>query len=450
MTVRTRAALLAAAVMFVASILGGVALVRVVRTHLVQADIATARLRAQDVLTLATAGDVPSKLSFPGEENAATQVLDEGGKVIAGTENVEGDAAISRLRPEPGESDSEVTGIGALDDTQRYALVAVASERTPHRTVLAATSLEAAEETVATLRRSLMIGLPLLVLLVGLTTRFLVGRALRPVAAITDEVADITGRGLSRRVPEPATGDEIAELAVTMNGMLGRLEAASERQQRFVADASHELRSPLASARTALEVAALHPGSRDELLAAIEDALIDHDRLDRLTLDLLSLAKPDERRIASMAAPVDVDDLLRTLLERRVEESVDADLHAGVVELDERMLTQVVTNLLDNAARHRRTRSAVTTTTDAAMLLIRVDDDGPGVPVEDRERIFEPFTRLDEARVAEEGTGLGLAIVKELVSAAGGSVEVAASDLGGASFVVRLPARSAPPAPRDL
>jgi len=439
MTVRTRAALLAAAVMFVASLLGGVALVRVVRTHLVQADITTARLRAQDVLTLATAGDVPSKLSFPGEENAATQVLDDRGKVIAGTENVEGDAAISRLRPEPGESDSEVAGIGALDDTQRYALVAVTSEKAPHRTVLAATSLEATEETVATLRRALMIGLPLLVLLVGFTTRFLVGRALRPVGAITDEVADITGRGLSRRVPEPSTGDEIAELAVTMNGMLGRLEAASDRQQRFVADASHELRSPLASARTTLEVAALHPGSRQELLAAINDALIDHDRLDRLTIDLLTLARPDESRIASSLEPVDVDDVVRSLVERRTEGSIDLELHAGVRTVSEGALSQILTNLLDNAARHRETRSAVTTAVDDGELIVRVDDDGPGIPIEDRERIFEPFTRLDEARVADEGTGLGLAIVKELVVASGGSVRVEAGDLGGASFVVRLP-----------
>ncbi|MBS1838462.1 MAG: HAMP domain-containing protein, partial [Actinobacteria bacterium] len=305
-SVRTRAAVVAAVVMFVAALLDGVTLIRIVGDHLVDSDRNAAELRARDVLALATAGDLPAKLSFPGEENAATQVIDAKDRVIAGTGNIDGDAAISGLRPEPGESASHVGRIGALDDKQRYVVVAVTGEKSPHATALAATSLEATDETVATLRRALMIGLPLLVALVGTTTWFLVGRALRPVASITDEVADITGRGLSRRVPEPTTGDEIAELAVTMNGMLARLEASSERQQRFVADASHELRSPLASARTTLEVAALHPGSRDELVAAIEDALVDHDRLERLTLDLLSLAESDERRLASSVEHVDV------------------------------------------------------------------------------------------------------------------------------------------------
>lgn len=448
MTVRTKAALLAAGVMFVASMLGGVVLVRVVRSHLVDADLTAARLRAQDVLALASAGDLPSKLSFPGEETAATQVIDAHGSVIAKTGNIDGDSAISRLRPESGESEWEVGRIGALDDSERYVLVARTTEEGPHLTALAATSLEATDETVATLRHALLIGLPLLVVLVGITTRFLVGRALRPVAAITDEVADITGHGLGRRVPEPATGDEIAELAVTMNAMLGRLEAASERQARFVADASHELRSPLASARTTLEVAALHPGSRRELLMAIDDALVDHDRLDRLTLDLLSLAKTDERRIAMAKEPVDVDELVRSLLERRVEGSIDADLHAGVQLTSEQTLTQILTNLLDNAARHRRSTTAVATTTDGARtgttVTIRVDDDGPGIPDEDRLRVFEPFTRLDVARVAEEGTGLGLAIVRELVTASGGTVDVCTSELGGASFVVRLPTSPVP------
>ncbi|MBS1837647.1 MAG: hypothetical protein JST64_08110, partial [Actinobacteria bacterium] len=145
---------------------------------------------------------------------------------------------------------------------------------------------------------------------------------------------------------------------------------------------------------------------------------------------------------------VDVDALIASLVDRRVEASIDTDLRAGTRPLNERALTRIVTNLLDNARRYRRSRSGVTATFEGGALVIRVDDDGPGIAVEDRARIFEPFTRLDEARVAEEGTGLGLAIVQELASASGGSVEVDTSELGGASFTVRLPTGQSPGADR--
>lgn len=443
MTVRTRTALVAAGVVLVALVAGAFGLVWLVSDHLVAADRSASSLRADDVLALATSGDLPSTLSFPGDENGATQVLDADGVVVAATGNIEGDVPISSLRPADGSSSSEITIVKSLDDGQRYVIVARTSLTTgtvsDPVTVLAATSLESTAETVAALARALLVGLPFLVLVVGLTTRFLVGRALRPVAAITSEVSDITDRGLARRVPEPGTADEIDELAVTMNRMLARLESASARQRRFVADASHELRSPLASARAALEVAALHPGSRESLVAAIEDALIDHDRLDRLARDLLALAKLDGQRLLLSVTDFDVSRLASSLVARRSEGSIDVDVQVARVRTSEHVVTQVLTNLLDNAARFRASSSALRVATSGSMLLLRVDDDGPGIEVADRLRVFEPFTRLDEARSADEGTGLGLAIVAELVAAVGGNVVIEDSPLGGAAVIVSVP-----------
>lgn len=438
MTVRTRAALVASTVVLVALVVGGVGLVVVVRSHLLDADRTAATLRARDVLALMAATPAPTRLSFPGEENGATQVIDGSGRIVAQTDNLEHRSPISVLRPDSGESDSQLATVPALDDNQRYVVVAVSSERAPHLTVLSATSIEAADETVATLQRALLIGMPVLVALVGVTTRVLVGRALRPVAAITAEVSDITSRGLGRRVPEPATADEIDELAITMNAMLERLEASSNRQRRFVADASHELRSPLASARTTLEVAALHPGTREDLLDAIGDALVDHDRLDHLTLDLLELAKLDDPRHVPATGRVEVGELVGPLVARRPEGWIDTDVRAAHVEVDPHLVTRVLTNLLDNAARHRRSRTSVGVDEVEGHLVVTVEDDGPGIPVEDRQRVLEPFTRLDEARVAGGGTGLGLAIVNDLVSDAGGTVAIGSGDLGGALVTVTL------------
>ncbi len=442
-TVRSRAALVAASVVLVALTIGAVSLVWLVRDHLTDAVRNAARLRASDVLSLAVADRLPTTLSSPGDEEGAIQVLDRSGTLLAQTSNLdedddEGHGLISDVRPEPGSGATQITTVPALDDADRYVVVALTSEKSGV-TVLSARSLETTDEAVSTLTDALLVGVPALVLLVAATSWVLVGRTLRPVAAITTEVADISAHDLARRVPEPATADEIHQLAVTMNGMLERLEAASARQRRFVADASHEMRSPLASARTTLEVAALHPGSMEQLVSAIGDALVDHDRLERLTTDLLALARLDDRRLVISRASTDVDRLITELVARRGDEAIEVSSEVGVRDVSTQVLTQVLTNLLDNAARHRSARTSLRARVEGAGLVITVDDDGPGVPTAEREHIFEPFVRLDDARVADSGTGLGLSIVRELLHAVGGSVEVRDSDLGGASFVVHMP-----------
>ncbi len=439
-SVRTRTTVVAAGVVLIALGAGAFGLVWLVRDRLTSADRSATVLRARDVLALAQSDDLPVRLSFPGDENGATQVLDAAGAVVASTANIEGESPISPLRPAAGATASDIRRVDVIDDEQRYVVVAVAAGDGA-RTVVSATSLESTEDTVSALTEALAIGLPVVIVMVAITTRILVGRALRPVAAITAEVSDITDRELDRRVPEPSSSDEIQQLAVTMNRMLGRLEESSARQRRFVADASHELRSPLASARAALEVAVLHPDSRESLVAAINDALIDHDRLDRLAKDLLAIARLDGQSSAGIATEVDVGSIVATLVQRRPEGSIILDVQGDLasVRTSEHAVLQVVTNLLDNAARHRKGATRVRVEQRPDGLVVEVHDDGPGIPAVDRQRVFEPFTRLDEARVADEGAGLGLAIVHELVTSLGGTVSIGESALGGAAAVVRIP-----------
>jgi signal transduction histidine kinase len=445
-SVRTRTTLVAAGVVGLALIVSGLGLVGLVRHRLIDAERVAARVRADDVVALAQTGTLPNPLSYPGEESGATQVLDANGKVIDATDNLEDDSPLSSLRPPVGEHASEIRTDVSLEDDDRYLIVATTAVVSGQRlTVQAAASLAAADATVATLVRTLSWGIPILILLVAGTTRLLVGRALRPVGAITSEVADISQVDLHRRVPEPTTKDEIARLAITMNQMLARLESSSARQQRFVADASHEMRSPLASSRAVLEVAALHPGSVNDLVAAINDSLIDHRRLEALVADLLLLARLDGSQAATRRAPTDVVALAQEVVERRIETDVtlvsrSTNTGDAIVMADRPQLDRVLTNLLDNAARHRRSRTEVTVDRHGATVDITVDDDGPGIPNIDRDRVFQPFTRLDEARTAELGTGLGLAIVAEIVSDLEGRVRVDDSPLGGARFVVCLPA----------
>ena len=446
-SVRNQTTVVAAGVVSVALILAAFGLVGLLRHRLIDAERVAARVRADDVVALARTGTLPNPLSFPGEDSGATQVLDAKGKVIAATENIEDDSPLSTLRPDVGDHESVImTGL-PMEEDDRYLIVATTAVVGGKRvTDQAAASLESADDTLATLTRTLLWGVPALILLVAATTRLLVGLALRPVGAITDEVADITQADLHRRVPEPGSSDEIARLAITMNEMLARLEASSARQQRFVADASHEMRSPLASSRAVLEVAALHPGSVDNLLAAIGDSLIDHQRLETLVADLLTLARLDGSETHKRRVPTDLEALTRTVVDRRVEPDVTfACTGPAIALVDGAQIDRVLTNLLDNAARHRRSRTDVTVGRGDTTVDITVDDDGPGVPEPERNRVFEPFTRLDAARTADQGTGLGLAIVAEIVGDLDGRVRLVDSPLGGARFVVSLP----PVAPAD-
>ena len=287
------------------------------------------------------------------------------------------------------------------------------------------------------------VGLPIMLLVVAATTWAVVGRALAPVEQIRREVASITAAQLHRRVPDPPGDDEIGRLARTMNEMLNRLEHAQDRQRRFVADASHELRTPVASIRQHAEVALAHP-ERSSLRSLAETVLAEGLRMQRLVSDLLVLAASDEHSALLRRRPVDLDDLVFAVAgDLRASSTLRVDtaaVSAGRVTGDGPALRRVLTNLVDNAARH--TRSSVgfaLTTVDGTVLLI-VDDDGPGIPESDRRRVMERFVRIDTARARDAGgSGLGLAIVAQIVHAHHGGIQIGASPPGGTRITIRLP-----------
>ncbi|KPI19993.1 integral membrane sensor signal transduction histidine kinase [Actinobacteria bacterium OV450] len=309
-------------------------------------------------------------------------------------------------------------------------------------TVYAGTSLREADTADDVITGVLVVVVPLLVLTVALVTWRVTGWALRPVEAIRSEVAAISDRDLHRRVPVPRSQDEIARLAVTMNTTLDRLEAAGIRQRRFIADASHELRSPITVLRTQLEVARAHP---DPALwgELVSGALEDTVRLQDLAADLLLLARLDTGE-PPPAAAVDLADVAREAAgsRRRDRIPVDTEIAAeAVVRGSTLWLARLVTNLLDNAQRHAERRVGLVLRVDAQRrtAVLEVRDDGPGIPVADRERVFERFTRLDDARSRDEGgTGLGLAIARDIATRLGGSLTVEDAPVG-ARLVARLP-----------
>ncbi len=281
--------------------------------------------------------------------------------------------------------------------------------------------------------------MPTLVVLVGAMTWFMTGRVLRPVSAITGRVQDITGSTLHERVPEPHTDDEIAELARTMNAMLDRIEGASEQQKRFMSDASHELRSPVAAIKTQLETALLDRETDWDSVA--RTVLNEDERLESLVGNLLALARLEEGQ-RPHTVEVDLDEVVHEQTARPARVPIDrSGVLAGRVSGVRTELTSVVRNLIDNAARHASARVRVRLATHGPTVRLEVDDDGPGIEPADRAKVFERFARLQEGRSRDAGgSGLGLALTKQVVEAHGGNVFVETSDLGGASFVVELPA----------
>ncbi|MFC8723193.1 sensor histidine kinase, partial [Kitasatospora sp. NPDC057198] len=328
----------------------------------------------------------------------------------------------------PGEEVFGGKGIVRLVDGsgQRVVSAAVTGPDGPV-TIYASVSLGPVDAAGRTAAAALAVGLPLLVALVALVTWRVTGRALRPVEAIRAEVAEITGHDLHRRVPVPRTADEVSRLAVTVNSTLDRLEDAGQRQRRFIADASHELRSPIAVLRTQLEVALAHPDPElwPELLA---DALQDTIRLQDLAADLLLLARLDAADpVATELLHLEV--LFADVLDARPADRVPvrAELADGARVLGNRTwLTRLLTNLVDNAQRYAEGLVEVRLTVEGGEAVLEVCDDGPGIPEPDRERVFERFTRLDDARSRElGGAGLGLAIARDLVEHHGGTLYAA-------------------------
>lgn len=440
---RTRTTVAATLILGLILLVGGAAMVTLLRRSLVHDLDAVADIRADDIAAMADRGGLPDVLLL--EDDAVGQVVDDHGLVLAASPKASPDTPISTVRPSG--VDPVIRTVGDLPGVDGdYRLLALrGSSPDGPVTVYVGTSLEPVRDTLVLVATGLLVAAPLLLALVATMTWVSVGRALQPVDAIRAQVADLSGKDLDRRVPVPPTDDEIGRLAVTMNDMLARLQAASDKQRRFVADASHELQSPLAASRLDLEVALAHPGATSWPDTA--RALLDENRhMDRLVADLLFIARADDGAPAAPCTPVDLhevvfDEAARLSGWRPVR--IDTTGVAGAFVRGRRDdLSRAVRNLLDNAERHAGAVVTVGLRNGDGVVTLVVEDDGPGVAPADRERIFDRFTRLDDARTRTgSGTGLGLAIVREIVEQHGGQVMVEgpAVHARGARFVVTLP-----------
>lgn len=382
------------------------------------------------------AGDLSDPIVDQGDEDAIAQVVAAEGHVLASTSNFTTEPALSP----PGPDDTSYRTLHLPIDESNYRLL---SRSVGDVVIHTGTPIDDVDESVAALTAGLLIAIPAVAVIIGALIWWLVGRTLRPVEAIRSRVAAITGANLDQRVPEPATNDEIARLARTMNAMLDRIEDSSERERRFVADASHELRSPLTRMRTELEVDVAHPATAD-LVTTHHSVLGEVEALQRLVEDLLHLARSDNHTSRLKRQLVDIDDLVLGEARRlRADTSLQIDtshISAAQVIGDPDQLARAIHNVCDNAARHATTRITLTTREDHEHALLTVTDDGTGIPESDRSRVFERFTRLDEARqTTAGGTGLGLAITLDIVQRHGGTITIQEAEGGGASFVISLP-----------
>lgn len=421
---------------------GAVVLVFTLHQSLRNGVVSNATSEATDVGQIVSTGSIPAAL--PVRSGLATEVVTADGRVLTSTPDLAGRPALSSLHPPVGQQRVlALPGVLARDDDADAGVaLTVQSPRGP-LTVYSLASVEQIEASTHSLALALAVALPILLLLVGILSWRLASRALRPVEEIRQEVTNISAHELGRRVPEPPNDDEVARLARTMNAMLGRLEESTERQSRFVSDASHELRSPLGGLLAQIEVAKAHPERAD--WPSVADAVADEgSRIANIVNDLLLLARADEGYLQPRRDLVDLDELVFDEVARlrsRGRVQVDARaVGAGRVLGDRPALQRVLRNLVDNAERHAASTVTFSLEQRDESVELVVADDGPGIPVDQRTRIFDRFTRLDESRRRDEGgTGLGLAIVGEVVAAHGGVVEVADAP-AGARMVVTLPA----------
>jgi heavy metal sensor kinase len=448
-SLRARLTMLASLVVAAGLAAGSLLLLASLQRSLVAALDTTARQRAEDVAALVDSGRLPDPIPVAGAGTVQVQVVDARRRVLAAS--VGSDRAVPLLGPTELEA--------ARDRRPRFLAGTRVGERDPLRviawpagsaqaplTVIAAVSVSSVARSLRIVELGLLLGGPLLLALFAGIAWVAVGRALRPVAEQRRGAEEITGTGQSRRLPLPAAQDEIQRLGLTLNRMLDRLEQAGRRQRGFVADAAHELRSPLASMRAQLEVASQHP-ERADWRRLSEGVLADTLRLGRMVEDLLALARLDERPGAIQSRELELAEVAREAADRMppADAELRLELDGGArVRGDRQALGRAVQNLLDNAVRHAAGRVRVSVGLRDGLAVMAVDDDGPGIPAADRERVFERFTRLDDARSREHGgAGLGLAIAREIVRAHGG--ELTAEDgAPGARLVMRLPADSPP------
>jgi signal transduction histidine kinase len=437
--IRVRVTLVAVSVALLATTIGSVLFVLSLHRSLEAGLVSTAHEEISAIAAQLADGASPQQVVITGGDDVVVQLIAADGRVIASDHR----AAMHRpLMTSPGAAnDMAVPG-------QKDLYTAVARRVRDNGSVdliVVGRSTEQTDRARNVTAALLVVAVPTVVAALGLIVWLSIGRALRPVEAMRREADSITSAHLHRRLRLPPGSDEIPRLAVTLNEMLDRIDQSHQVQRQFISDASHELRSPLSTIRQSAEVARSYP-DRVSIESLADDVLAESDRLTSLVNALLLLARLDNTEPLTADEPVDVDDLVLTEVDRIRAGAGDirfdvSQLSGGQVHGSPVLLRQVVQNLLDNAVRHAESQVSVSLHERVGWVELYVDDDGVGVPVDERTHVFERFVRLDQARAREAGgAGLGLAIVRKIVDASGGTVELGSAPLGGARFSVTLPA----------
>jgi signal transduction histidine kinase len=440
-----RSALAAGLVVAVVSVLAGCVLLITARGILLDNVNTAANDRATQVAAALAGSDqntLAAALRPSPRERTVVQVINTAGQVSAASDAISGVPPISALRPGPGQRAREQRRL-AVGRNEPFRIVAAGvSTRSGTQTVLVAESLDTVDDGTEAIIAALVLGLPLLALMVAVATFLFVGRSLRPVEAMRRQAATISAKNLHARLPVPATDDEVAALAATMNTMLDRIEAASAAQRRFVADASHELRSPLATIHANVDLlsSATLP---DNSARPVERIHTESTRMARLVDDLLLLARYDDHALRLRRQDVDLDDLLYAERERVAIEHprlhLDSTISPVRISGDADHLHRVLRNLVDNATRHAEHRIILSLDAAGGQARLRIGNDGPPIPPEDRSKIFDRFMRLDDSRSrAGGGAGLGLPIARDIVMAHGGTLTVEDTTVG-AVLCIQLP-----------
>ncbi len=448
LNVRTRTATGATAIVFLFAALGSGLLIITEENMLVRNLDSSGQLRINDIQSLLIDKVLPPEITIIGDDSGFVQLLDSSGAVISTTKNIAGEAALiapPKFSGLTGEVVAENSIISAFDNVPFRLIAKKITVNQKSYSVIAGYSL------VKTLKAThylikLLIALNLLVsMLVFIVTWFVTRGALRPVERMRSEVEELSIKDLSKRVSVPESKDEIGRLGRTLNSMLERLEISDQRQRRFVSDASHELRNPLAGMRTQLEVELLYPQS--ENVEQGRQALLRSTlRLQELTEDLLILAVSDSDTEMLNQQHIDLGEIvLQEVADFPVSPGVQLDT-SGVETVrllgDQSQLRRAFTNLLANANRFAESQITILVHSDNDWAYLEVFDDGPGIPMADRERVFERFSRLDNSRSRHAGgTGLGLAITKQIVLSHGGEIGLL-EEKQGAHFQIRLPIES--------